>query len=682
MYELFIEGQRADINDQISIQLTFAIDDIRNFASRETSFSKQIVLPGTGNNNTIFGHIAEMGSNNPYTPGQPNIGSAFNVAQTSRAELRLNGLLVLRGVFRLTGIIKEGDMLEYEGALFGELSGLMAEISNKKLEDLDFSTYDHTLSHSNISASWDNTPGSGYFYPLIDYGLYRETAVLSGLNDDYEIGTFRPALYVKEYIDKMFTAAGYTYNSSFFNTSYFKSLIIPHNTKELTKLDTRQLRCERRSGSLSTIDNTLLSYVTAIGGNFIISGTKDQFTYNITTPINGKCRFTLNCGYTITGGVEEKALRISINKNGNALYIFEYSGEIGQINIDFSFEEPIVQNDVFEIKVFSLNPELTKTVLLSRIISNFYINVDNAIPTLITSGDTVPVNETIPKGIFQKDFLASIIKMFNLYVYEDKENEKTLNIVPYVDFMSGADIDWTYKVARDKSWQIVPMGNLNARIFEYKYKDDSDFYNESYRKKFNQNYADRQFDTGFQFSNDKQTTEIIFASSPLIKYDSSDKYVVPIYKKSNELAAEDRMDSNIRILFSKKKSANSWNIIGGETPYAKTAYGYAGHLDDPITPTQDLNFGAPSEVYFTAGTYPSQNLFNRFWSSYIAEIADKDSKLLTCHVYLKPLDVAQLDFSKAVFIDGVRFRLNKVSDYDVTNNELVKVELLKIIDNG
>jgi hypothetical protein len=46
------------------------------------------------------------------------------------------------------------------------------------------------------------------------------------------------------------------------------------------------------------------------------------------------------------------------------------------------------------------------------------------------------------------------------------------------------------------------------------------------------------------------------------------------------------------------------------------------------------------------------------------------------------LDIAQLDFSKAVFIDGIMFRLNKVVDYDVTNNELVKVELLKIIDNG
>jgi len=257
-----------------------------------------------------------------------------------------------------------------------------------------------------------------------------------------------------------------------------------------------------------------------------------------------------------------------------------------------------------------------------------------------------------------------------------------LNIVPYIDFMSATDIDWTYKVARDKSWQIVPMGNLNARIFEYKYKDDSDFYNESYRKKFNQNYADRQFDTGFQFSNDKQTTEIIFASSPLIQYGEYNKYMTPIYKKSNELSAEDRMDSNIRILFSKKLSCDQYNIKHSSGNHSKTSYGYAGHLDDPINPTQDLNFGAPNEVYFTATTYPSNNLFNRFWSSYIAEIADKDSKLLMCHVYLKPLDIAQLDFSKAVFIDGIRFRLNKVSDYDVTNNELVKVELLKIIDNG
>ena len=670
MYELFIEGQRADINDQISVQLTFAIDDVANFASRETTFSKQIVLPGTGNNNTIFGHIAEMGSNNPYSPGQPNIGAAFNVAQTSRAELRLNGLLILRGVFRLTGIIKEGEMLEYEGALFGELSGLMAEISNKKLEDIDFSDYDHVWNHTNISDSWDAEKGSGYFYPLIDYGLYRETEIVANLGD-YDMGTFRPAFYVKEYIDKMFAAAGYSYSSTFFNTDYFKSLIIPHNAKELTNNNPIALNRDADETFTASARTYQITFNTGDIGLFTTSDSK-TFTLGGSVAINANITAQIDIS-NYNGFVNDARLQI---RKGTTTLKEITIGAVG--------------SHIVSIENVSLSVGDTISIRFADLTIGADIEYTGNVLVITTTPITVPaqigsqlyVNDSIPKGIFQKDFLASIIKMFNLYVYEDKENEKKLNIEPYIDFMSATDVDWTYKVARDKSWQIVPMGNLNARIFEYKYKDDSDYYNESYRKKFNQNYGDRQFDTGFQFSNDKQTTEIIFASSPLIQYDSSDKYVVPVYKKSNELSAEDRMDSNIRILFSKKLSCDSYNITGGETPYAKTAYGYAGHLDDPINPTQDLNFGAPSEVYFTVSTYPSNNLFNRFWSNYIAEIADKDSKLLTCHVYLKPLDIAQLDFSKAVFIDGIRFRLNKVLDYDVTNNELVKVELLKIIDNG
>jgi len=666
MYELFIEGQRADINEQISIQLTYAIDDIRNFGSRETSFSKQIVLPGTGNNNTIFGHISELGNNNPYSPGQPNIGAAFNVAQTSRAELRLNGLLVLRGVFRLTGIIKEGEMIEYEGALFGELSGLMAEISNKKLEDLDFSSYDHAWTHTNISNSWDNAGGSGYFYPLIDYGDYR-----AANNDDYDVGTLRPAFYVKEYIDKIFSEAGYSFTSTFLNTSYFKSLIIPQNAKELTNND--PIALDRNADENITFSSRFYP-IPFVFGDLGLFTTSDGITYTLggATPINCIIRAEINIE-SYNGFNND--LRLQIRKGSTTLKEITI-GSLGTHVVSIEDVNLAVSNTIsIRFADLTIGAEMYYT-------GNVLVTTTTYVPVLAVYNSQLHVNDSIPKGIFQKDFLASIIKMFNLYVYEDKDNEKKLNIVPYVDFMSETDLDWTYKVARDKSWQIIPMGNLNGRIFEYKYKDDVDFYNESYKKKFNQNYGDRQFDTGFQFSNDKQTTEIMFASSPLVKYSSSDKFVVPIYKKSNELAAEDRTDSNIRILFSKKLACDSWNITSGVNNYVKIFYGYAGHLDDPISPTQDLNFGAPLEVYFTAGTYPSQNLFNRFWSSYIAEIADKDSKLLTCYVYLKPLDVAQLDFSKAVFIDGIRFRLNKVMDYDVTNNELVKVELLKIIDNG
>jgi hypothetical protein len=537
---------------------------------------------------------------------------------------------------------------------------------------LDFSEYNHTWDHTTVSASWDNTPGSGYFYPLIDYGLYRETAIVSGLDKDYELDTFRPALYVKQYIDKMFAAAGYTYSSTFLNTDYFKSLIIPQNKKQLTNSNPVALDRQADDAFNVTVRNRNAKFPIGSIGLFSANFDSDAFTLGGSVAINAKISATISINSYNGFGTP---IRIQIRKGSTVLNQITVS-DIGDhsLYIENVF---ISVGDVISVRFLDLTfgSDMEYT-------GDFNVYTTTATEAFATSGAQLYINDSIPKGIFQKDFLASIVKMFNLYIWEDKENEKRLYIEPYINYLTANDIDWTYKVARDKSWQISPMGNLNGRIFEYKYKDDNDFYNESYKKKFNQNYADRQFDTGFQFSADRVSTEIIFASSPLIQYPGTDKYLVPIYKKSNELSAEDRMDSNIRILFSKKKSCDTWNIRLGINSYPKTSYGYAGHLDDPITPTQDLNFGAPGEVYFSGGNYPSTNLFNRFWSGYIAQIADKDSKILRCYVYLKPIDIAQLDFANPIFIDGVRFRLNKITDYDYTNNELVQVELLKIIENG
>jgi hypothetical protein len=55
--------------------------------------------------------------------------------------------------------------------------------------------------------------------------------------------------------------------------------------------------------------------------------------------------------------------------------------------------------------------------------------------------------------------------------------------------------------------------------------------------------------------------------------------------------------------------------------------------------------------------------FNVYWSGYMAEITDKDSKLLTGKFYLTPKDIFDLDFSRFVYVDGVLFRINKIVDY-------------------
>ncbi len=93
--------------------------------------------------------------------------------------------------------------------------------------------------------------------------------------------------------------------------------------------------------------------------------------------------------------------------------------------------------------------------------------------------------------------------------------------------------------------------------------------------------------------------------------------------------------------------ATTWFIKDGNQNIGAglTSYGYAGHLDDPDVPTGDINFGVPNKLYFSLSiTYPSANLFNGFWSDYVAEITDKDSKLLTCYLYLKITDIYGLDY--------------------------------------
>jgi hypothetical protein len=111
-----------------------------------------------------------------------------------------------------------------------------------------------------------------------------------------------------------------------------------------------------------------------------------------------------------------------------------------------------------------------------------------------------------------------------------------------------------------------------------------------------------------------------------------------------------------------------------------TSYGYAGHLDDPETPTTDLNFGAPRQLFYDlAAAYPSDNMFNIYWSPYMAEITDKDSKLFQGWFKLEVKDIANVDFSKYVWIDGILYRLNKIEDWNANAPDTCKVTLLKVI---
>jgi hypothetical protein len=669
--EIYLEGSKLDLAQDISTEFTYAIDDIKDFSARNTSFSKTIILPGNGTNNKLFGHIFKFGSDNQYNPAQSNVGYNYNPSVAADCVILVDKVQIFKGVLRLLEIIIDGESIEYECAVFGELGGFVAALANKKIEDIDFGIADQTWNISTITSSWDSVSGGGVFYPLIDYGQVSYNS-----KHDWDFKAFKPALFVKNYIDKIITGAGYTYESTFFDTNLFKRLIIPNNQTILTRSTSIGFFALPTVKNYTSADNVQFTVSTL--GNFTANGTNDIFTYNSATAYVGG--ITLQISGTINAINPASDFTIQLELNGSPIssvtyttpgngFTFNANLNVGSVTIN--------QNDTLEVDMIA---NLSDVDIQS---GTFSIVSGTPTDVAVNYNETIHINDTIPKGIFQRDFFASVVKMFNLYVTEDKDRSKHLMIEPYIDYydVSGAKYDWTYKVDRGQPIRLKPMSELTGRYFEYKYKQDGDYYNDQYFKKFAQGYGDRIEDTGYEFASDKQTAELIFAATPLVGYNGEDKVFSTILKLSNT-NVEDKTEHVIRILQAKKLTGlTSYDIKNTSATVltSTTSVGYAGHLDDPDNPTADLNFGTPAQLYFELTTgYPSANLFNGYWSEYVAEITDKNSKLLTCNVLLKTKDIFQIDFSKLIYIDGALWRLNKVMDYNPINYDTTKVEFLKV----
>ena len=792
MIRLYIENQEMDVTEGFSHQITYAVDDLNNLDSKSTAFSKTIVLPGTAKNNYLLGNIFEF-SNSNYTGDGANVAYNFNASKSAKCRLEINGLQIIKGVLRLMEIVRDGDSIEYEVAIFGELGGFINSLSNKKLEDLDFGAYNHTYNISTIdnywsdtsdyifitgtdttlingspnatvefyqnltdylevgeaieiirtsnnvsygersitsvtwdgtkttvevSANWSPTPttsfatkvivknkkGFGVYYPLIDYGNYSTNKI------DYKFKTFRPALHVFEYMDKIIKGSGYTWESKFFKSDFFKRLIIPHNESKLIALTSFLFRGNSiyaeytdttLSGGLYQINEKLP--INEIFGDLFT--TTDNLTHTYTgssTTISISAQFNTRLYYNRSfSNIDygDYTYTLEIYKNGSATGIkFQNSGFLSGAFLDYaeasivanlSGNLAITTNDTIEIKInTTLNPVGTGTFKFTNYVEDSFVDYDSLYPVAaeIQYNGLVELSRCIPKNVLQKDFFASILKLFYLMVTEDKYKEKHLKIEPWTWFYnlnSTSYLDWSEKLDRSQPIKIKPMSEANARYYDIKFKQDSDYFNDFYRKRYVEGYGDVRFDNQLEFAKDAETTEVIFSSTPLVGYTGKDKIVPSIFKWDGKVAGtnEENVNSIIRIMQKKGiDEVNEWNVLNETTGVLATysKYPYAGHFDDPDAPISDINFGATKELFFSlsAGAL-GNNLFNTFYSSYLAEITDKDSRLVTAKFKLNDTDIFNLDFGRFIYLDGVLYRLSKIVDY--TPGEICTVELLRVI---
>lgn len=328
--------------------------------------------------------------------------------------------------------------------------------------------------------------------------------------------------------------------------------------------------------------------------------------------------------------------------------------------------------------------DITLNAISNSDINELRVELDDR----ITDNCVVPVTQILHKEK-QADFLNSIIKMFNLYI--EPIGPKSFRIEPRDTYyqINTTAIDWTNKVDIDKEITIESNPQYRGALKEFKYKDDVDTFNTTYKDATGKQYGELIIPASDTSNKNQYKIEVIFAPTPggNISSDSS-MQVSKIFKVSDNGEIDENAKFKPRILYwagqkaFKTSSNDVWFIRNnqGEYLYSFPVYHYpcALHIDNVYgAETFDLNFGACDWYWFDLnGTWITwNNICNLYYANLLAELDDTNTRLVTMNMVLNQKDIQELNFYRPIFIDGIHYKLNKISDW--APEKLAKVELFK-----
>jgi hypothetical protein len=694
MIRLLVNNTPVDLSADFDISINKAIADIREPQSRSSEWTKTITIPGTAQNNKLFSHIFEV-EHTIRTSTQ--FAPDFNPNKKADVVVLLDEIEQLRGFIRLIQInVTDSTAIVYECSLHGQTADLFTTIAERKLNALNFSEYNHTLSSGTVINSWDTSIvkngstqafayGEGYLYALIDKGY----STVRNINR-FDVPSMTPCLYAKTIVDKIFTNAGYSYtNDSFFNNDRFKRLIIPPPNGLLVDaitLEQRRFKAGRSSSQLLLTGGTLIFNVDS-GGNFYDNGNN----YNTTTgayivPAGGNYVFepylelllsnifpsilTTTFGIGIGIYVNDKLIKKSLLQNT--------IGGTRAYHLHFDLQNLLVGDSV-KLKMMGVydipnNYQLTDAQFTLAMVVNSFLE-NNCTGFNYGYGSTTDFAQFLNSEVKQSDMLMSFVKMFNLYIEPSQDQPKILRIVPRDDFYNGVNVDWTKKLDYSQPVEIVPMGELDANPYVFSYKEGADTSNKEYQEMYQSTYGSRTYKVDNDFIKTEKKIDIVFSPTQIKNYNNNQKNFVLSYVESEK-------DGDLRIMYyGGLQSDVSWDLLlfsyMDSIVYPQTKLPMTIHYDSVTAPTFDILFGMPKELGVGAGyQYGNFNLVTNFYYRFITEITNKNSKIVRAYFRITPSDWYNLRFNNLYFFEGQYWRLNKVNDYNPMQDGVYQCEFL------
>jgi hypothetical protein len=681
-----------DLYDNVPLPINKSIIDIQNIAERKSDFTKTITLPGTHNNNDIFSNIFNLARSVQNT-NTYNFAPDFNPNLKADAILYKNGIAMIQGYLQLTNInIVDEYQIEYEVIIIGRTANLFQDLGEKKLNELDLSAYDHTWNYTNIAASWTPLVTRGYYYGLIDKGFSNDQKGFYTIHQ-------KPQIFAKAIVDAIFKDAGYRYSSDFFTTANFTKLVVPC-TQDKLLLTTQEVTDRTFKGDRLT-DSTPAYIIASVTGGIQQSTIRlpfnnigiqsvpsgyDNSNYEFTVRELGNYQFAtqINITSTNTGSATYRNQIFIIKKNGVDVGSFGTlsSFQFNQFTRNLYFETGFMFCNVGDVITVDMVSTFNGTWQYSLLTNSAFFSIPS--PEIVIS-QTMQLEKCLPADIKQADFLASIIKLFNLYVSVDALDSKKLKIETRDVYFTSDTVDLTNKIDVSRGVQVKPLGASKYKEYTFAMAEDKDELNQTYQSQYVYPYGTKVLPITNDFITETYKTEVLFAPTPLGAARNNPKVVFSqiIFKDSNGNSIDST--SKLRLLVAGGLSAsmgtNYFHYLDPDgTFHYFDSYAYVGHYDSVLAPTFDINFTTPIQLFYKTGfstTQTSNNIYNVYHKKGIEEITNKDSKLVTYYVKLNEVEINNLSFRNSYFIDKQFYRLYEV-DFDSNSDEPAKLTFLKL----
>ena len=739
--ELFINGRLIDINESLPFPFTYNISDIKDLSVRKGNKSKTITLPGTRRNNELMQSVFITSTNQSINSGESTFLN-FDPTVKSPCQYYENGLLVFNGIAQLLECKYNDGIWRFEISITSDTIDYIALMKQIKINELDFSEYDHECNITNQSLTWTginkingaNTSiktgadwnGDGYYYGLIDCGFTRVTA------NTFRVDQIAPQIFVYGILEKLFSHVGLTWESTFLETQIFKKLLMAYFGGNLPQIDAAEAAFQ----SVETTENN--NAITFAIANLYLT-TYSQFTGDLLNPyiygFDTPQIVTDNIDVTVVTDPNTQTLTSSpflFKAKSFGLFNITYAGDHdvqiitsnvitlftyqGRLRI-FKNNVLLNETEIYLGGVTSALPTQTKSFSFTtslNLIENdelrfdFYcaivdiindpsdasdiqfsiesVGVDLKIEKQIqefTPGSTIRLNQFLP-DLTGDVFFKGLITMFNLYLKPKTNDPSIIQIEPLVDFYnpSNTALDWSELVDKSKEIKVIPTSNFASEFYNFSFEDDGDYWNSEYKNEHNEQYGSFLFNTQNQFATTKTELKLPFAQKPIVEIAGTSLIMPRNYQVNFDEAAAPQIvpkkGKSFIVQLGELRTGTWKHRSGANVDTTRSTYPYVGHLDDIDTPTFDLNFGVPLEVFYTAASYTGNNLYD-YHGQFIQEVVSRFGKQVTLFVMIDSAIVNELDFKNLINIDGVVYRLQKIIDFDAGKENSTQIELIRII---